>query len=185
MGKITIASARQRKWLGVECDACGTRYACLVEAEGTASDTFLPWSKDSLKDMAQFNLDFKLRQKAELMPCPCCGSYQQGRVEHVFAVAKGLIVWGLTAALFLLQVLLIVVAAPKTPAWVLLIVLAVALILPRLFCNPLVAKFDPNLDLEKNLRLAQARMAQGVLRIEPEEEDPAAAPPLLITPEQR
>ena len=184
MSKITTAYAKQKKWLGVECEVCGTAYACLVEAEGSASDTLLPFSKDSLKDMARYDLDFKLRRKAEQVPCPCCGFYQQEHVDHVLAVARGFIVWGLSAALFLLQVLVLVAIAPKTPAWVLLIVLAVAVILPRFFCGFLVAKFDPNRDLERNLRLARARMAHGCLRVEAREAV-ADPPPLLVVPEPR
>jgi hypothetical protein len=60
-----------------------------------------------------------------------------------------------------------VVAAPKAPAWLILVLLAVSLVLSRFLCGPLVNMVAPNRDLTRNLRLARSRIEQGVVRVEP------------------
>jgi hypothetical protein len=45
----TYATARGSAWIDVECDRCRTRYSCLAEGFGTASNQLLPLPEQTRK----------------------------------------------------------------------------------------------------------------------------------------
>lgn len=167
MPRITTVYARQKRWVNVGCDTCGATYYCLVEACGDASDSLLPLSDAELKQSALINLDYETQKKAASFPCPQCGAYPQSHIERVCGIAGRLIVWGMSLALTLILILLLVALAPHAPVWTIFPILLIALVASRLLSRPLVEKLDPNRDMERNRRLAGYRIKAGVMRLKP------------------
>jgi hypothetical protein len=166
MSTITTAYARQKKWVGVDCEMCGIHYSCLVEAVGQASDDLLPFSDNTLKEFALLDLDCTLQRKATSNPCPQCGAYPQSHVEQARKTSGCFIVWGLFLAISALITFILVMLAPNAPAWTLIIILVISLVSSRLLSGSLVDKFDPNRDLERNRRIAQAKLSSGTIRVQ-------------------
>jgi hypothetical protein len=83
-------------------------------------------------------------------------------------------VWGLGIVLFVALSALVAVVAPKAPVWILLVILAVSIVAPRFVSGRIAQKFDPNLDLQKNLRLVRAKVAKGLVRLEQQSDKSAS-----------
>jgi hypothetical protein len=154
----------------MQCDTCGAHYSCEVEALAQADNTFLPLSESELKEYALSNLDIALQQQATNIPCPQCGAFPASHVERVRRNTGRFIVWGLFLVLLVTLVSLLVNLAPKAPSWTLALVLIAAIVSSRLLSGPLVNKFDPNRNLELNLKYVQAKIDRGVVRTEPQRE---------------
>jgi hypothetical protein len=162
----TTAYATQKKWVPVTCDACNTKYSCLLEAAGSSSDSFLPSSEEDLKDHARYKLGLAFEKKASAIPCPGCGNFSEDYVERVQNMVRRCVVWGLGIVLFVVLSALVAAVAPKAPLWIVLVILAVSIVAPRFVSGRIAQKFDPNLDLQKNLRLVRAKVAKGLVRVE-------------------
>jgi hypothetical protein len=167
MGVTTYATASQKGWVEVECERCSTRYSCLVEGYGQASDTILPASDDTLRDAARYASSESMKRKAAAVPCPKCGTYGNAHVEKVERQVGRIVFWPSLVVLTILLFAGLAAVAPKTPAWVLLIIIVVAWIAARILANVARRMADPNQQLDANRRLAQERMARGTVRMGP------------------
>ncbi len=168
----TRAIASQKRWVQMEC-GCGCHYACLADGWGSFSDSLVPVSNDTLKELAITDLEYDLQQKAESLPCPACGRHPQKHVDRVMTSARTWIFWGLVPLLFVAFFAILAALAPKAPAWTLVLVLLAALLVARLVRDPLAEIFRPDRDLPENRSKSRQAINKGKMRRQP---PPAAGP---------
>jgi transcription elongation factor Elf1 len=163
MGYYTIVTIEGKSWMNMECENCGINYRCFVQASAQSDDTLFPISQETLEDFAKLNYKTSLEQKANTFPCPRCGAYPQTQVQKVTALAGRVIFWLSFLAFITAIIALIYIFSPTTPFWSVLIIVPVSYILARITGFKFAPRFDPNLDLRKNLDTAEEKMKMGSL----------------------
>ncbi len=173
----TYASARGGGWIDVRCDDCGTRYSCLVQGLGTASNQFLPLSEETLKEVARADLSAELAEKAARIPCPQCGAIGEAMVEEIQDKARRRTFWAILVGggpilLILVTTLLNTLFPrhdPKGPPpwfiWILVGSVVTAWIAARKGAQYAYEKADLNRDLAANKRSTQRRVAAGQVKV--------------------
>jgi hypothetical protein len=176
----TYATARGGDWIDVQCDQCPTKYSCFVEGIGSASNQFMPFSQQTLKDFASSDLRDELKGKAARIPCPKCGAYGEAVVEETQNKARRRTFWAvllLGGPLLLIGTsnllnALITRADPNQPPswfiWVILGSLITSLVAARLTSQVAFRSTNLNRDPEENRRSAQRKVAAGQVKILPE-----------------
>ena len=176
----TYASATGSGWINVECDKCHTKYCCLTEGYGTANNQLMPFSNDTLKTVATFELNENLKKKAVRIPCPECGSFGKALVEETQSKARSRTFW----AIFIGGGILLLVGitnllnsifpqaetkhAPSWLVWVILGSFIASFIAARFGAQIAFLKSNLNLDLEKNMISTQIKIDKGLVKILPE-----------------
>lgn len=163
MGRTAVA--RRKDWVEIECNRCNTRYGCLVEAIGTASDSFLPASDKALHEAANYDLRKALEREAATVPCPMCGAYSDDRVETVQRRIGRIVAWPSFFILVIVFCNVIVKIFPDVEGWVMLIVFVASFIGCRILANVARRQANPNRNLEENKKLAQRMVSRGTVRM--------------------
>ena len=74
-------------WKPVLCEKCGHKYEYQMTRVGAATMTDIldpsGEGRAGLADAAQYELEYKLKNESELMPCPACGSYQSDMIHPI------------------------------------------------------------------------------------------------------
>ena len=173
----TYASARGKGWIDVQCDNCRTRYSCLVEGVGTASNQLLPFSDESLKDFAQADLNAELTVKAARIPCPECGAYSDALVGETQEKARRRTFWAVFAGGGFLLLIVVVgllnaivhrAESKGAPSWFFLVIVGTfvtAFIAARRGSQMAYESADLNRDLARNKKSSQRKLAAGQIKI--------------------
>jgi hypothetical protein len=163
---MTTASARGKDWVEVECIQCSSRYSCLVEAAGSASDTILPASGDALREAARYDLRKALQRKAVTIPCPNCGKFTDDYVDTKKRFVGRIVAWPSFFILVIVFFNVLAMISPEPETWIIVATIIGAFVACRILAAVAKRKVDPNRDLDANRRQAQQMVARGTIRIE-------------------
>jgi hypothetical protein len=157
MGTTYTATIQVQCWKEHCCIGCGCTYAYLFERKVTGSSA----NRDSATANARAAAVKSVERDVDQQPCPTCGLYQPDMVGVRRSKRHWWLVWIHAGFLGLLLLLYGMEVFPPST----LIQFAVAVSIVAIAGHFLIARDNPNRNLERNRQLALRRNDLGVLQI--------------------